>query len=440
MSRPLTWMYRKLGRHYPGVLRLAGAAERIRGGGGSVALFSFYYSLSKSEFLQVLAIALGLTAVGVASVLIRVLRRLRPLKAWIGGAPVLGADREAWHLAVNMPMRADPPGLPGPDPGHRRNRHRLDRGARSELARLLPDLDRRAASRSGYAAILHYLALELAMRPILFDINAELDMPVRIDRPVVPLRVKLLGSLPLINVITGIVVAALTSNGGGTDALGVNVLIALFVSFTISFELVVLLSRSILRPGRGPRGRHRAHPPGPLRRARAGDHLGRVRRALLGVQPDGRRAGRARAAARGVRHLPGRGGGRAPDQRGLRAARDGGRGLAGLLRRPELHHRRRGGRRPRGGRAAERALRVHRPDRRPPPRPHRPVHRGRGARRLRGARAGARSTPTAPCSARSSWPGRSTAAGRAASRWASASTRATWSPERSAVRAGSPSA
>jgi adenylate cyclase len=73
-------------------------------------------------------------------------------------------------------------------------------------------------------------------------------MPVRIDRPTVPLRVKLLGSLPLINVITGIVVAALTSDGGGTDALTVAVLIALFVSFTISFELTVLLSRSILRP------------------------------------------------------------------------------------------------------------------------------------------------------------------------------------------------
>src|SRR5581483_8163804 len=45
-----------------------------------------------------------------------------------------------------------------------------------------------------------------------------------------------------------VVVAALTSGGGGTSALGVTVLIALFVSFTISFELTVLLSRSILRP------------------------------------------------------------------------------------------------------------------------------------------------------------------------------------------------
>jgi adenylate cyclase len=71
---------------------------------------------------------------------------------------------------------------------------------------------------------------------------------VRIDRPVVPLRVKLLGSLPLINVITGVVVAALTADGGGTDALGISVLIALFVSFTVSFELTMLLTRSILRP------------------------------------------------------------------------------------------------------------------------------------------------------------------------------------------------
>jgi class 3 adenylate cyclase len=60
--------------------------------------------------------------------------------------------------------------------------------------------------------------------------------------------VKLLGSLPLINVITGVTVAALTADGGGASALGLNVLIALAVAFTISFELTVLLSRSILRP------------------------------------------------------------------------------------------------------------------------------------------------------------------------------------------------
>ena len=45
----------------------------------------------------------------------------------------------------------------------------------------------------GYAAMLHYLALEIAMRPVLFDINAALEAPLRIDRPSVPLRYKLIG-------------------------------------------------------------------------------------------------------------------------------------------------------------------------------------------------------------------------------------------------------
>ncbi|HEY1238746.1 MAG TPA: adenylate/guanylate cyclase domain-containing protein, partial [Solirubrobacterales bacterium] len=100
----------------------------------------------------------------------------------------------------------------------------------------------------GYSGTLHYLALELAMRPILFDINAALDAPLHVDRARFPLRYKLLASLPLINVITGMVVAALTADGGGSEALGLNVLIALVASFLVSFELVVLLSRSILRP------------------------------------------------------------------------------------------------------------------------------------------------------------------------------------------------
>ena len=34
--------------------------------------------------------------------------------------------------------------------------------------------------------------MELALRPILFDINAALDTPVRIDKPSLPLGFKLL--------------------------------------------------------------------------------------------------------------------------------------------------------------------------------------------------------------------------------------------------------
>jgi adenylate cyclase len=244
---PLTWLYRKLGHRYPALFITAELQSAFVVATGAVALFSFYYSVSGHDFLKILAVTLGLTALGIATTMRRVLKRLRPLKAWIAGERSSEQTVEAWHVAVNLPV---------------------------ELVRkdfYIPVLITVVAvvasvailglswlaffpiviaglATAAYAGTLHYLALELAMRPILFDINSALDRPVRIARPAVPLRVKLLGSLPLINVITGLVVAALTSDGGGTDALGVNVLITLFVSATISFELTVLLSRSILRP------------------------------------------------------------------------------------------------------------------------------------------------------------------------------------------------
>ena len=244
---PLTWLYRKLGRRYPSVFITVELQTAFFVATGAVALFSFYYSVSGHDFLKVLAVTLGLTGIGVGFVLARVLKRVRPLTAWIAGDRTSETTADAWHRAVNLPIEMI-----------RRDFYvpvivtvitvvaAVAILSLSWLA-FFPIL-LAALLTAAYAGTLHFLALELAMRPILFDINSALDRPVRIDRPAVPLRVKLLGSLPLINVITGMVVAALTSDGGGTDALTVAVLIALFVSFTISFELTVLLTRSILRP------------------------------------------------------------------------------------------------------------------------------------------------------------------------------------------------
>jgi adenylate cyclase len=63
-----------------------------------------------------------------------------------------------------------------------------------------------------------------------------------------PLRLRLLATLPLINIITGLVVAALTSQGGGGAELGLDVLVAVGVATTVSLELTIMLSKSILRP------------------------------------------------------------------------------------------------------------------------------------------------------------------------------------------------
>ena len=247
MSHPLNWLYRRLGSWYPRVFVTAEMLVAFPVVLGALALFSFYYNPGPEKGPIILGSALVLTGVAVVAVLARVLKRLRPVTRYLRGDHAAGATADAWTAAVDLPtqlVRRDffvPVAITLP---------------LSILAVVLLGLSWLAVFPLllvslivvGYAAILHYLALEVAMRPVLYDINETLSEPVRIERPDIPLRVKLLASLPLINVITGMTVAALTSEGGSTASLGLDVLIALFVSFTISLELTILLSRSILRP------------------------------------------------------------------------------------------------------------------------------------------------------------------------------------------------
>ncbi len=247
-GHPLTWLYRRLEARYPAVFIFLELQTAFLIGAGSVVLIGYYYDADRSDVVSVIALTCALTAVAIAIVLRRIYKRLGPLTSWIAGARGPAETEAAWQTAVNLPIELI----------------RRDAGFPvfgvavpvSIAAVVLYDLSWFAffpilmggLIALGYSAILHYLALELAMRPILFDINAALVKPVKITRPSIPLRVKLLASLPLINVITGVTVAALTSDGGGVEALSLNVLVALTVAFLISFELTVLLSRSILRP------------------------------------------------------------------------------------------------------------------------------------------------------------------------------------------------
>jgi class 3 adenylate cyclase len=101
-----------------------------------------------------------------------------------------------------------------------------------------------------YGTFLRFFALEQAMRPVLTDLSLSVPGGIVSDGvPVITLRWRLLLALPLINVITGVVVAALSSGPGARlSDLGVDVAVAVAVAFTLSLELTVLLSRSVLDP------------------------------------------------------------------------------------------------------------------------------------------------------------------------------------------------
>ena len=100
-----------------------------------------------------------------------------------------------------------------------------------------------------YAAILHFFAAEAFLRPILSSIAERLPDGFSAPPTGVPLRWKLLGALPLINVITGVVVSGLSQDAQASiEDLGIDVIVALLVAFTISLELTVLVTRSVTGP------------------------------------------------------------------------------------------------------------------------------------------------------------------------------------------------
>ena len=254
VQRALTWLYRRLGSSYP----MAFIAFELQSAWlislATLGLFSLYYDAPFDDFALQGAVVLGLTGTAIGIALVRHLRYVRPLTRWIASSnrddPKLAG--EAWEAAVGLPQRVTTHDMKLPIvvvalPG-------------SIAAVLILDLSWPAffplfagsLIAIGYAGILHYFALESGMRPVLMDINRSIRPRLQTKTRALPLRFKLMGALPMINIITGLVAAALstTDSGspGGGAGLGLDVLIAIGVAFTISFDLSLLLTKSILRP------------------------------------------------------------------------------------------------------------------------------------------------------------------------------------------------
>jgi adenylate cyclase len=250
MALPVfTRLYRRLGRLYPPVFLTVELQSAFVIAAATLGMFSFYYDASVEDYLWVLVVSLGLTGLAVAITIARTMPLMRPIINWIAGDRSEEQTLEAWSAAVGLPL-----GL-------------IRRDVAVPIAvTIVPSciwavvvldlswlaffpLFAGSLVALGYSAILHYLVLEAGMRPVLIDINESLPTPrLSADVSAIPLRVRLMAALPLINLITGLVVAALTSGGGGGTALGLDVLVAVAVATTISLELTVLLSKSILRP------------------------------------------------------------------------------------------------------------------------------------------------------------------------------------------------
>jgi class 3 adenylate cyclase len=248
LRAPLAHAYARLGPRY---VRLALALEYAVSFvvvAGGVLLLDLYVDISTATLLRILLVAEVLVAFEVAAALWVSFRLIRPADPWLHGERTPRQAVAAWGALAGLPVELmrfgrGLPAVLNTIPISIYVTLQLDGSIGSFLA-----IAAGAAVVLAYALFLRFFAIELTMRPVLADISADLPDGADLGRRSIPLRGKLLGALPIINVITGVVVVGLASDDPNLRALGVGVLVALGVAFTISFELSALLARSLLEP------------------------------------------------------------------------------------------------------------------------------------------------------------------------------------------------
>jgi adenylate cyclase len=248
MNALLRWVYGKLGRFYPAAFLTVELQTALAVAAITVLLFSVYYEAPSDDWLPIGGIALGTTFIAVWTNLIRTYPLLRPVQRWIKGERSPESTAQAWAAAVSLPL----------------NMIRRDFWVpvfvvvvpTCVAAVLFIDLSwlsliplmTGALVAVGYGAILHYLALEQGMRPVLVDINQSIAPGRQVEASAIPLKVRLIAALPLMTIVTGFVVQAITSNQTGVPTPEADFLIAIAAATAIALEVAVLFTKSIISP------------------------------------------------------------------------------------------------------------------------------------------------------------------------------------------------
>ncbi len=242
-------LYRRLGRAYFVAYGIFNVVSALIICLGTVGLFKLYEDPGATEFWITLAFAEAVCLLTVLWVIIRGWFVVRPLTRWIAGKRDEESSLEAWRSGVTFPRRFVA--------GVGWKPFALVAIPVSVFATIYQDLPAYGGViifagtlvAVAYAAVLHFFASELFLRPVLAHVNQYLPDDFEAIAHGVPLRWKLLGALPIINVITGVVVSGLSvSQQASLEDLGLDVVVAVIVAFTLSFELTLLVTKSVLDP------------------------------------------------------------------------------------------------------------------------------------------------------------------------------------------------
>jgi adenylate cyclase len=251
VERLAQWGWRRFGARY---FKLYAAFEVVSAlliTAGGLGLLTLYEDVTAEEFARLVLFACACVTVSLVVGTAKAYRMSDPLLAWARGRRGPEGAAEAWRSAISLPVKFVTrawwlPIVLVAIPVSVYATAELGLSAFAGIAVFLG-----ALVSVGYAAVLHFFASELALRPVVAEIATQLPPEFSGRGSGVSLRWKLLGALPLINVITGVIVSGLSARErAGLADLGLDVVVAVLVAFTISFELTVLLTRSVLSPVR----------------------------------------------------------------------------------------------------------------------------------------------------------------------------------------------
>jgi class 3 adenylate cyclase len=242
-------LFARLGPRYPRFVVLTLLALSYVVVGIGVAALLLYQDMTTGQFLRLLLVEYVLLSLENARLYRAGKRILSPASPWLEGDRTPEAAAAAWRALAHMPFEYT----------RRMKDVPLLVNAPLFCAYAIFDLGlpwwsffflfAGAIVVLGFGLYLRFFTLEWALRPVLTAAAKELADDADLGRAGVTLRFRLLVGLPLLNVITGVVVAGLADNDGAElSALGLNVAVAVAVAFTISFDLTLLLTRSILAP------------------------------------------------------------------------------------------------------------------------------------------------------------------------------------------------
>jgi adenylate cyclase len=269
LDRLIRRLYRRLGRHYRFVFPLAQDPGSLFLATVTVVLLTSYYEPTRGELLTMLAAAWASTLASLAFAHWMGRPYLARVLAWQETEnPSAEQSVEAWDAATNFPMRS-----------FRANVLVVAVIVTAPAVAVIvvtlglswtavPVLVAATLPAVAYGTVVNYFIAEVLMRPVIEDIAQGLPEDFEFTANGLLIRKRLKIVLPIFTAFVGLIVAALMTGDGGTRTLGLSVLASVGVGLLLSYELTVLLSRSVTAPvARLRRG---------MVRVRAGDYDARV--------------------------------------------------------------------------------------------------------------------------------------------------------------------